>query len=419
MYGTKTVEEVTEKLIDYRGKTPKKTESGIKLITAKVIKSGFIVDGDHEYIARRDYDLWMRRGMPRQWDILITTEAPLGELAQLRSPEQIALAQRVILLRGKPSVINQSYFFHALKSPIVQAELRARCSGTTVLGIKQSELLQVKIPCPPLPIQDKIAALLSPYDSLIENNTRRIKILEEIAQRIYREWFVTFRLPGHEQFRLEESEFGRVPRGWCQPYPDYVNFLEGPGLRRWQYRDSGLRFLNIRTIANGDVDLSRTQFVDPAEAEAKYKHFLLSEYDHVVSSSGTIGRIVTIRREHLPLMLNTSVIRMRPKSEAVGKWQLKHFLKSDYFQTQIKAFASGVAQMNFGPLHLKQMKIIAPPASTGRAYEKLVAPIEELICALTAKNTLLRQTRDLLLPKLVSGEVSFEELETEIANQVS
>jgi type I restriction enzyme S subunit len=276
----------------------------------------------------------------------------------------------------------------------------------------------LQVPLPPRPIQHQIASILSAYDDLIENNTHRIKILEETAQMIYREWFVNFRFPGHEDRTFLESEWGRIPEGWSQPYPDYVDFLEGPGLRRWQYRDSGLRFLNIRTIADGDIDLSKTQFVDPEEAEAKYKHFLLSEFDHVVSSSGTIGRIVTVRREHLPLMLNTSVIRMRPKSESVGRWQLKHFLKSDYFQTQIKAFASGVAQMNFGPSHLKLMKIIAPPDEIGREYESLVGPMEELICTLTANNAVLRNTRDLLLPKLISGQVCVEQLEIETASPI-
>jgi type I restriction enzyme, S subunit len=115
-FPTKTIRQITETLIDYRGKTPTKTASGTKLITAKVIKDGFIVDGNHEYIATDEYDSWMRRGLPKQWDILITTEAPLGEVAQLRSPERVALAQRVILLRGNPSVIDQSFYFHSLKS---------------------------------------------------------------------------------------------------------------------------------------------------------------------------------------------------------------------------------------------------------------------------------------------------------------
>src|SRR3972149_2204046 len=185
--GTKTIEEVTETLIDYRGKTPRKTASGVKLITAKVIKDGFILDGPHEYIAEDEYDAWMRRGLPRQWDILITTEAPLGEVAQLRTTERVALAQRVILLRGNPEVIDQRGYFQALKSPFVQGELRTKSSGTTVLGIKQSELRKVRVPCPPLPIQRKIAGILSAYDDLIENNTRRIKILEEMARTLYRE----------------------------------------------------------------------------------------------------------------------------------------------------------------------------------------------------------------------------------------
>lgn len=145
---TKTIRQITDTLIDYRGKTPTKTASGTKLITAKVIKDGFIVEGNHEYIATHEYNSWMRRGLPKQWDILLTTEAPLGEVAQLRTPERVALAQRVILLRGNPSVIDQNFYFHALKSPFVQAGLRARSTGTTVLGIKQAELWNVEIPCP-------------------------------------------------------------------------------------------------------------------------------------------------------------------------------------------------------------------------------------------------------------------------------
>jgi type I restriction enzyme S subunit len=407
-FPTKTVESVTQSLIDYRGKTPTKTNSGVKLITAKVVKDGFIQDGEHEFIATEVYDAWMRRGLPRQWDILLTTEAPLGEVAQLRSPERIALAQRIILLRGDPAVIDQGFYFQALKSPFVQSGLKARSSGTTVAGIKQSELRQVEIPCPPLPVQKRIASILSAYDDLIENNTRRIKILEEMAQMIYREWFVHFRFPGHEKVRMVESELGPIPEGWLRPYQQYVDFLEGPGLRRWQYREEGIPFLNIRTITDNDIDLAKTQFVDPEEVEAKYRHFLLSEFDHVVSSSGTLGRIATVRRQHLPVMLNTSIIRMRPKSHSVGRWQLKHFLKSDYFQSQIRSFAIGAAQMNFGPSHLKLARIVAPTEEVGSAYEALVTPSEELILNLIQKNKNLRATRDLLLPKLISGEIPVE-----------
>jgi len=112
-------------------------------------------------------------------------------------------------------------------------------------------------------------------------------------------------------------------------------------------------------------------------------------------------------------MLNTGIIRMRVKAPAFGKWQIKHFLESEYFQKQILSFAMGVAQIHFGPSHLKKMKVIAPPLGIGQRYEAIVNPIEESVCNLVERNNILRTTRDLLLPKLVSGEVSVEQIEKE------
>lgn len=182
---------------------------------------------------------------------------------------------------------------------------------------------------PDLRTQRRIASILSAYDDLIENNTRRIAILEEMARRIYEEWFVRFRFPGHELAKMVDSELGLIPEGWIASYSSHVDFLEGPGLRNWQYRDSGIPFLNIRTLVGNDIDLSKVQYLDQQEVQQRYQHFLLAPYDHVVSSSGTLGRTVTIQSCHLPLMLNTSIIRMRPKSDKLGRWLLKETLKND------------------------------------------------------------------------------------------
>jgi len=133
------VEELAERIIDYRGKTPPKTSAGVPLITAKVIKGGRIVQTS-EYISEETYGSWMRRGFPQQWDMLVTTEAPLGEVALLRTPERIALAQRVILVRGREDIVDRRFLAYCFQSPLVQGRLQARATGTTVLGIKQSEL---------------------------------------------------------------------------------------------------------------------------------------------------------------------------------------------------------------------------------------------------------------------------------------
>ena len=181
-FNTLTIEEATDCLIDYRGKTPPKATSGIRLVTAKVVKGGQIHDEPAEFIAADFYDEWMRRGLPKKLDVLLTTEAPLGEVAIIRDDARIALAQRIILLRAKPGLVDPYFLFYALQSDFGQGELKARSSGTTVLGIKQSELRQVCVPIFRLPVQRRIAGILSAYDELIENSQRRIRILETMAR---------------------------------------------------------------------------------------------------------------------------------------------------------------------------------------------------------------------------------------------
>ena len=184
------LEDAMDALIDYRGKTPKKTESGIPLITAKIIKNGRI-NPTQEYIAESDYDSWMRRGIPQKGDIVLTTEAPLGEVAQLDG-KKIALAQRVITLRGKSGLLESDFLLYLLQSNDVQHQLDSRASGTTVKGIKQSELRKVILKFPPVPEQKAIARVLGVLDDKIELNRRMNETLEGMAQALFKSWFVDF-----------------------------------------------------------------------------------------------------------------------------------------------------------------------------------------------------------------------------------
>lgn len=207
---TKTVEEICDCLIDYRGKTPRKTDSGVKLITAKVIKGGRIEDSDHEYIAEDEYDSWMRRGLPQAGDVLVTTEAPLGEVAPIPADERVALAQRVILMRANPEICDPKYLLYVFQSRFVQAELTSRASGCTVVGIKNVELRKVRVPLPGLSEQEQIGRILSAYDEQMENNRRRMGLLEKAAHLLYEEWFVRLRFPGHEHTPVTRG----LPQGW-------------------------------------------------------------------------------------------------------------------------------------------------------------------------------------------------------------
>jgi type I restriction enzyme S subunit len=400
-YNTKSIRDVTKVLIDYRGKTPTKVKSGVKLITAKVIKGGFIVDGDHEYIANDEYDAWMRRGLPHQWDILITTEAPLGEVAQLRAPEKVALAQRVILLRGDSSAINQSYFFHALKSPFVQAGLRARSTGTTVLGIKQSELWQVEIPCPPLPTQERIAAFLSAYDDLIENNLRRVKLLKNIADTIFK------------GARTHSGKFWNfVPISNL-----YVGLYDGPHATP-KPSESGPIFLGIQNVTErGELDLSSIRHIAEQDFATWTRRVLPVLGDIVFTYEATLHRYGMIR-EGFRGCLGRRLALIRPDLERVDPYFLLYSLLDEEWRREVTSKILSGATVDRVPLtNFPRFQLRVPTLAVQREIGASIRACEELADNCSRRNRILRATRDLLLPKLISGEVSVERFEADAVAQ--
>lgn len=197
-------------MIDYRGKTPQKSSRGIPLITAKIVKNGTILPAN-EFIAENQYASWMTRGYPCVGDVVMTTEAPLGEVAQLRDAH-VALAQRIITIRGKNDVLDNGYLKYFLQSAEGQGRLRARETGTTVTGIKAAELRELMIPLPDIVQQRKISKVLLDLDEKIYNLTQINHNLEEQAKAIFKSWFVDF-----EPFQdgtFVDSELGQIPTGW-------------------------------------------------------------------------------------------------------------------------------------------------------------------------------------------------------------
>lgn len=155
--------------IDYRGKTPPKTASGIPLITAKIIKNGQILP-PQKYIAESYYSEWMRRGIPKKGAIVLTTEAPLGEVAQIDTDKKLAFAQRVIILEPDERYLVPDYLLYALQDVTLKERIHAKATGTTVLGIKSAELKKVQIDLPSVVMQRKISSILKNIDRKIRCN---------------------------------------------------------------------------------------------------------------------------------------------------------------------------------------------------------------------------------------------------------
>lgn len=406
-------------IIDYRGKTPTKEAHGVPLVTAKVVKGGRILT-PNEFIAEDEYDRWMRRGLPKVGDVLLTTEAPLGEVAQLRT-SRVALAQRLICLRGKRGVLHNGFLKFLLQSPAVQAALRARATGTTVLGIKQSELRKVILELPPMPYQRAIAHILGTLDDKIELNRRMNETLEAMARAIFKSWFVDFDpvrakaegrdtgLPDHlaELFpdSFEDSELGGVPAGWVPralgdlielnprltlkrgevaPYLDMANTPtvghSPAGVRPREYT-SGTRF------KNGDTLLAR---ITPCLENGKTAYVDFLGKDEVGWGS-------------------TEFIVMRPRSPWPGEFAYCLARDPSFREYAIQRMTGSSGRQRVRTEALGHLTLSIPPDELGRAFGSLVKPLFERASAGSAESETLAELRDTLLPKLISGELRIED----------
>ena len=390
IWPTLPIQEAVECLIDYRGKTPQKTSTGIRLITAKVIKGGRILKEPAEYIAVDDYDNWMRRGLPNQWDVLITTEAPLGELGILRSAQKIALAQRVILLRGKPELLDQKFLFYVMQGDFVQHQLRAKATGATVLGIKQSELRQVEIPMPSLDVQRRIASILSAYDDLIENNTRRIEILEEMARRLYEEWFVHFRFPGHEEVSFKESELGEIPEGWgTEAATDAFKIKYG------------------KTFPKKNLDpIAQYPVFGGGGLIGRCDQFNIDGPTTLITSRGN-GSGTVWRASEAGLVTNNAFTVMPTDSKLNIHYG---YIAQVMLNAPVMSVVGGAAQPQLTLDGLAGVRVMTPDPKVVGQFSLLVAPLYALVNRLQRKSANLRIQRDLLLPKLVSGEIDVSDI---------
>lgn len=312
----------------------------------------------------------------------------------------------------KDNKVTRNYIYWFLRQSVIKELANSIASGSVQKDLNHSAFKSININVPEIRTQNSITEVLSSLDDKIELNNKINQELESLAQLLFKRWFVDFEFPNEngEPYKssggeMVDSELGEIPKGWSVDFlSNLFDFLEGPGLRNWQYRLEGMPFINIRLIQNGDILKNNISFISNEEFEDKYKHFALNENDLVLSTSGTLGKSAIIRKNHLPLMLNTSVIRFRP-IQSYYKCFMYQYLQSKIFIDEVKASATGSVQLNFGPMHLKKIKLIKPDDSLIKQFENAFSSEYKQIQKNRDENDELSLLRDTLLPKLISGEL--------------
>lgn len=311
------------------------------------------------------------------------------------------------VFRGIPGISDNNFVYYLCLTDEIRKPAEQSMFGAS--GRQRADITAIKrihIFPPPLDIQSKIASILSAYDDLIENNTRRIRILEEMAQAIYREWFVHFRFPGHEGARMVESSLGPIPEGWevsslseiARINPEQINRNNEP---------ASINYIDITSVEKGKINhIEKMSFqLAPSRARRKVVHgdiiwstvrpnrrsFALiynPESNTVVSTGFAVIRCVTTPYSYLYFAVTT-----------------------DEFTDYLANHASGAAYPAVNHGDFEKALLLCPRIDLIALFHQLIEPNLELIENLRVKNTNLRGQRDLLLPRLISGELDVEGLD--------
>ncbi len=313
------------------------------------------------------------------------------------------------IFRGKPNISDATYVLYLALSPIIRDPAVKSMTGAS--GRQRAILSTVEdihVPAYSLATQRKIAAILSTYDDLIENNTRRIKILENMAQTLYREWFVHFRFPGHENVRMVESPLGPIPQGWkILKYSDIVD-LSRKGINPTKFPDETFAHFSIPAFDSGQMPS-----LEEGSSIRSTKYLIAEECVLVSKLNPRIPRVwfPFLDTEHRAIT-STEFLALKPKTP-VNCVFLLNLCRSLEFSAELAVRVSGTSgsHQRVKPNDFLGMSVLIPTELLLNRFCEKVTPMIDICHTLRLKNANLRQTRDLLLPKLISGEIDVSELD--------
>ncbi|HPE06798.1 MAG TPA: restriction endonuclease subunit S [Smithellaceae bacterium] len=354
----------------------------------------------------------------RNGDTLLATVRPNLRsfwFAQKIDENTIASTGFAILRAGK--LMDKRFLYYTVTNQTFTDYLAANAKGAAYPAVDAETIERADVFVPPILTQRKIAAILSAYDDLIENNLRRIKVLEEMAQNLYREWFVKFRFPGHEKTRFTDSLLGRIPEGWeiktlgelCTqmqsggtPSRKKAEFWDGGDIDWYKTMELWDRFLisSEEKITVDGLKGSSARLYEPGT-------ILMAIY-----GSLTVGRLGIVTQR---AACNQAAIGMLVNPILASQQFLFYALYE--LRGHFNSIAQGAAQQNISKAKVAEAQCVLPPINLMEYFTNHVVPIWSLLENLQKKNNCLRRTRDLLLPKLISGEVDVSELDITIPEE--
>lgn len=399
---TKPLSDITSLVIDYRGKTPLKlganwSDSGYRALSAKNIKTGRIVNEDSiKFVDESLYKKWMKDEVQRG-DILITSEAPFGQIYYWNSNEKIVLSQRLFCLRLNHNV-DSLFVYYYMTTNEFQGELDGRATGTTVIGLRQPELLKCQIKLPPFEEQHRIATILKNLDDKIENNRKINENLEQQAQALFKSWFINFE--PFKDGKFIDSELGLIPEGWRVGTLGDVMQISKVSINPSKQPQSIFNHFSIPAFDNGM--LPEKQFGH----EILSNKFKIDENMTLFSKlNPRIKRLWFVGKVPENAICSTEFV---PFEANKNDWPffIKCLVGSDFFYNNAMSLVNG-ATGSHQRFHPQETLLFTFPLNETviDKFNRLVQPVILQQVRNLEECQRLSILRDTLLPKLMSGEI--------------
>ena len=403
-------------VIDYRGKTPPKSEEGIPTLTAKNVKGGRIDLTSVSFVSRETYERWTTRGFPQEGDVLITTEAPVGQVAMFPTDRTYLITRRLIALRPDPQTLDSRYLLYYLLSKPFSTYIDSKVRGSTVPRVLKTDILDHQLPLPDVADQKAIAHILGTLDEKIELNQKMNETLEEIAKAIFKSWFVHFDpvrakaegrptgLPPEisDLFPAElvDSEIGEIPKGWdVGALSDVADITMGQSPPGDTYNDDGVGL----PFYQGSTDFG---FRFPSLRKYCSEPKRLADADDVlISVRAPVG---DMNRAKNACCIGRGLASLRAK-DSLRTWV---FYRCKFLSRQLETFNSeGTVFGSINGKDLKGLPTILPPEILCKTFDEIGKPMDDGVRNRTSEIEVLTELRDTLLPKLISGELRIPDAE--------
>lgn len=397
---TYKLKELCSEIVDCVNKTAPTSDvpTPYKMLRTSDIREGKINLENLNCVTKEVYEKWTRRGKLQKGDVIFTREAPLGEVGLVREEKNYFLGQRLVLFRANDKICDGRFLMYSLLWHDNKQAIISKGVGSTVAHLRVPECENIEIKAPDLDIQHRIADILSAYDDLIENNQKQIKLLKEATQRLYKEWFVDLHFPGHENTKIVDG----VPEGWnwCK-LEDAIQFDPKVTLTKERMK----QFVPMSALSTASMMLDESQFTETSSnSGSKFQNgdTLLARITPCLENGKTA--YVSGLKSDEGAVGSTEYIVMRAKT--INSYMVYLLARTDDFrQSAINSMSGSDGRQRVKSDKLKMLDYLHPTSELVEKFENVEEPIFEKIYRLSEQMQQAKQARDLLLPKLMRGEV--------------